>query len=287
MNAQTIIGCFEHDLPRLVRNKDVKYKSVAPSSKSTKDAQVPYVLLCQPSAGLMQSAQCALDRAVAQQNDLKEKAISSWDLSMALDNETEHVNASMLYMMGPINEILRTLFPTQSTMRAEANFKSDDPSGECFTIRIDLIYENTETKQTIVVVEYKRREQIRYLDFEPGLLSSDASPIMIEEQKYRTASNDRSATLAKNALSYMKQATKYAADSQCRHVALFNWDHLLILEFHKLSESKGNDAGDEARLTWITEKPGETGEHAHRGHIRKALLGFIIDAFEEHFNHKV
>lgn len=48
------------------------------------------------------------------------------NLHLALNNETEHVNASMLYMTRALNEVLGLCFQDDWTMDVEAYVKYDE-----------------------------------------------------------------------------------------------------------------------------------------------------------------
>lgn len=78
----------------------------------------------------------------------------------------------------------------------------------------------------------------------------------------------------------MKQAAAYAIALGTKHVALFNWDYLVLVKFSELDISKlrddrgTNGVGSSCKMTII---PHEGSSHQ----MRPALLGFLIEAFEE------
>ena len=101
--------------------------------------------------------------------------------------------------------------------------------------------------------------------------------------------DNQHALLSANAVSQAKQVATYASMNDCEHVALLNWDHLLLFEFDMRSkaEATSTTAGDTAKLTWVSQDRDLECKHVNEGNIRKALLGFALHAFEKHGISKV
>jgi hypothetical protein len=155
----------------------------------------------------------------------------------------------------------------------------ENPSTE--DLRYDLVFQTTSVNnigcKTIAVIEFKKTQQIRYRDFSPALFSAIKNPI-----GEAPARKNRKKVLRSNAVSYTKQICKYARNSNCRHVALFNWDHLLLYDFYRLQDTKGTwTSGDEVGLIWICEDTSIEGEFIHNNPIRKVMLGWLLQAFAE------
>ncbi|KAF2846193.1 hypothetical protein T440DRAFT_375790, partial [Plenodomus tracheiphilus IPT5] len=156
--------------------------------------------------------------------------------------------------------------------------------------RFDLRFAKTSssingTDACIAILEYKRRNYIEYTDFAPALLEDMST---VETVKAKKAAVGASKThLKRDALQYTKHLAAYAHQPKCRHVALFNWDYLLLFDFFKISEQQSFPdygvsitAGDEAKVAWVQERlPGK--QYMEVGKIRKVMLGWIIQAFEE------
>jgi hypothetical protein len=116
---------------------------------------------------------------------------------------------------------------------------------------------------------------IKYDDFESGLMSDESS---VEKVDAAVVAAEAELKLVNNADSYSKQISAYSKGEACRHVALFNWDHLLLYKFNQ--KGSGGDAGSRAHLSWVNEEGG-SGAFMQRCHIRKAMSGWILTAFED------
>lgn len=129
----------------------------------------------------------------------------------------------------------------------------------------------------IAIVEYKRRELIRYKDFRNALLPETATPKDIEQLKGNHVKNN----LKGNGISYGKQVAAYALRSFSKHVALCNYDNLLLFDFFMLKFENGErKLGNEAKFSWVRE--GTDGNDLREtGLLRKVLLGWILQAFSD------
>ncbi|EFQ90261.1 hypothetical protein PTT_13124 [Pyrenophora teres f. teres 0-1] len=164
-------------------------------------------------------------------------------------------------------------------------------------VRLDLVFVTTKEhdkgeEQKIAVIEFKRRGLINPEQFKDAILTGDPSQ---QEINKKLAKAGTKTLLKENAEVFCKQTSAYAYMSACKHVALSNWDHLVLFEFASLN-SKGKDdysAGDTANISWVYENSSVLEEHSmHRqlymklgevkvGTIRKALLGWLVQAFED------
>ncbi|KAF1848883.1 uncharacterized protein K460DRAFT_269035, partial [Cucurbitaria berberidis CBS 394.84] len=200
------------------------------------------------------------------------------------ETEADVVEASALYILAPIYEILHELYAgkwVRSAERTHVTPNEEAEEKEC--VRYDLTFQtpsyNGIQGETIAILEYKKRNMIRYDDFKATLLSAHASEITIQSLKDEIEDQDKETYLQRNAQAYSKQVCKYAATSRCQHVALFNWDNLLLYRFDRAKIGKG-DTGDQANLTWVNES-GIGGKFVQKCYIRKAILGWILKAFED------
>tara|TARA_R110002003_G_scaffold117_19_gene10446 strand:+ start:1338 stop:1865 length:528 start_codon:yes stop_codon:yes gene_type:complete len=108
-------------------------------------------------------------------------------------------------------------------------------------LRYDLIFQDKESGRTIAVLEYKKTGMIKYDDFESGLMSDESS---VEKVDAAVVAAEAELKLVNNADSYSKQISAYSKGAACRHVALFNWDHLLLYKLNQ--KGSGGDAGSRA-----------------------------------------
>jgi hypothetical protein len=143
---------------------------------------------------------------------------------------------------------------------------------------MDLVFNMKDAKKTTVaILESKRRGQLRYSDFEGATVAENATGTeiknKIEASKEEGGDFGPDQTLLQsNGRWYFKQITTYAISRETQHVALFDWDNLVLFHFDDLKEKS---AGDTASYQWIENK-GSGLEHAT---IRATLLGWLVDAF--------
>lgn len=189
--------------------------------------------------------------------------------------------ASTLYLIKPILHMLQLRYGGKMfTISSEDTAKKEMvKTGESAT-RVDLIFRSVKDGRVILIIEYKRQQQILYKQFERTLLPSNASERQITNKIAEAANATHHTVLDDNALSYTKQVSKYAEQQDCKHVALANWDHLLLFEFNKLNYPLYT-AGPTAELTWISEKRSQ-GEFITQDKMRMSLMGFAFLAFEEY-----
>ncbi|KAJ8111342.1 hypothetical protein OPT61_g6039 [Boeremia exigua] len=78
----------------------------------------------------------------------------------------------------------------------------------------------------------------------------------------------------------IRNLTPVSSRTLCPHVAIFNWDHLLLYEF-PLSNNKTEDT--KTMLTWVTETAElREVDEIQTKPIRKVLLDWLLKAFEAH-----
>lgn len=305
--THTVLESFNYPLPTLKVGGETTYTSVRPSGTGTARAITPKVLLCCSATPLLDEAELALnDNRIRftpgsglprpSTNRRTASDFNSWSKR----SEQDIIAASQVYILENISEILRLVYPagwhvsaeiTDVGLNATASTKSKSEDKE--NLRYDMMFHAPPERdgkkgKTIAIVEFKKAGQIRYRDFQEALISiNDASSEPGRDgifDKKKRARGEGATNLGFNAESFTKQVCKYAKNREYWHIALFNWDHLLVYDFTKLNEPKSKDnAGEEAELIWAHEG-NEAGEFIQRCPIRKAMLGWILKAFEEHFD---
>jgi hypothetical protein len=269
--SPTVMQCFHQPLPQLLRGH-LEYKSVAPSSTTTAKAIPPFVFLCK-SLSSLDYAENYLQADFTKENKYSSQQIGPELEQLTLDNEAGLVLASHLFVIKPILNILKIRYNKTFT----ASFEQ-----AAFVIRL------VRDDKIIFVLEFQHREQIRYEDYREALLPEDAEDdelyAKIEEAESEPVEVNQHSLLKDNALSHTKQLAASAKQYGCEDVALLNWDHLLCFEFDFLSDAEETEttAGESAQLIWVSENRELDCEHVNQGNIRKALLGFILSAFDKH-----
>ncbi|KZM18883.1 uncharacterized protein EKO05_0010395 [Ascochyta rabiei] len=249
----TILDCFEGECPKYPGT--YRTFTATASSEGTKLQPPPNVLV---ETALDYWLQCANKFLQEEQlkgtnSKLAQDYIASDEPTMAkLDVEEDVVRVSTLYITHPIQNAINARYQAPITIATEVRVSR---------FRYDLsfnIKQDTDQKQPIMVIEYKRVGMIDYADFD----------VAVEEKNKQRALSKLNAhggqsVLMANANGFIlcKQAAAYAKSTKCNFVALCDYDKLVLLEF---------ESSDFARVTTIP-----------RQHIRKALLGFCLKACEQ------
>lgn len=297
----TVLESFDCPLPELSRDHNMKYKAVGSSGTTTAKAVPPQYLISGELGPLEAKVSEVFNRAAIQSYARRKSKIpTNLGKSLLLSAESEVVFATTMYVLVEILLILKILYNDKWRIRPERssvnNPRDEDNEDENIkpkkggskkkkgttnakeNVRYDAIFEGLDedgnVKGTIAVLEYKRISMIRYSDFKQSFVSVEKSA----QELMKVHSEE--VLLDGNGNKYTKQCSAYSRKENCAHVALFNWDELLLFEFCR--SDTGFDAGRQAGLTWINET-GTGGEFVKKCTIRKALLGWIIRAFESYF----
>jgi hypothetical protein len=246
-----------------IRSSLPEYKHVQPSSTTTANAVPPSRLRCSPTDSLEAAADTALARkdvlgTPESPNLATNRRIASDFQASSNDTEQDVVCAFNMYIFGAIIEVLGAIYPdgwmysfetsesvwnkeleedeendTESEIEGDDSIERDDSEER---LRYDMtlyIPGNGDALPTVMaIIEFKKVSQIRYSDFRPALVPAESG-------LHNVYSQQPQGLLLYNARSYTKQVCKYASKRKCPHVALFNWDHLLLFNFHKIKAEPG------------------------------------------------
>jgi hypothetical protein len=302
--SPTVIECFSRNLPNLKETRLRNYRSVAASSTTTAAATPPGVFFCSSPKDLTGFADIILAHKATTDAAGGTRRIASDFRQWSKDSEQDICMAASVYIIEELCEILTIGYPNgwvlsnectdrklnktanqipaAKTKGKQAASPQKEEESEIENLRYDMVFHapstNGEEDKTIAIIEFKKPQQIRYADFKSALL--------VRNSGKKRASQFANGPLRGNAMSYSKQVSKYAAQQDCRHVALFNWDHLLLYNFTDLNTGQ-DTAGKTAGLTWVCENKKIEGEHIFYAPIRKVMLGWLLQAFGEHFGKKI
>jgi len=309
----TILECFDQRLPLLTRSKHT-YEKAKSSGQTTRDATPLKYLHPQSSEKFTDITEALLQSDRIRLSGLRDLRISNEFEELSLDKEAGVVCASLIYVILPILEVLRELYPGRWVVRSEhstqvnsslGDFSQDKKkkkqvmsavekpsSNRAATMRYDLIFQTSHKHETpgktICILEYKKREQVRYTDFQDALATDNESLERIK--RHLEVEKEHMSTMPQeNGKVHIKQLVAYAAKENCRHAALFNWNHLLVLDFTELDPAQVGSAGETAELSWVNEdggvscmdSDGEPGGCINNDIIRKVLLGWMYHCFVE------
>lgn len=293
-----LLDSFKQDIPLFSRDGRITYKSVSASSTTTKACVPPRLLLCSNPNGDCEWIKEAESLLQTLRSSSLENTKTAFPFpEVALDTEAELSGAFDSQILQPIFAILHHLWGGKFTCHRESHSEAADGSKD-ISMRLYIVFKTANGEQ-IVVLELKRRELIRYEDFAKpkyglpsGLIDRNSPEAAIEERLEAIRSVQGQSVWKGNAVPFLKQTSKFANGAPgrgCPYVALFNWDHLQLLKFDKenlgLEKLAGTPtAGETAELTWISEHNAvhntDRGGFIRKASIRKALLGYMLEAFE-------
>ena len=84
---------------------------------------------------------------------------------------------------------------------------------------------------------------------------------------------DDKTLLEQNATIYAKQAEAYSSETKCKYVAISDWESLILLRFSPFPQKEYNNEGHRVAKALVL-------DHSQRDQFRKALLGFLLLAYE-------
>lgn len=309
--SPTIVESFSRALPKWSSAR-VGYERHSNHTASTIHTDAPLTLYWHPSQEFEIAANKAIESKRVKQSILHQLQVARPLHEIRLETEGDVVFGSALYIVRPCLEILHQLYPGkwyiysersegldfdrhsfssshQRKMEKTGKRKQVDLPTKSSTVRYDLIIKTVprgnEESQTIAVIEYKKRGLIRYAGFEDAMLPSDAIPADFDKKKKAAAKANSETCLAYNGAIFTSQARKYATQASCSHVAILNWDHLLLYNF-PLYDDKNDVSATKMKtmLTWVTECETRKQGDIEVGYIRKTLLGWLLKAFEAHMD---
>ncbi|KAI4923124.1 uncharacterized protein J4E92_007877 [Alternaria infectoria] len=208
-----------------------------------------------------------------QRTELSTRSMLSTLPQLGQNSEGDVSNNIFLYVIAPIIEVLNHKYGDtfEYTTELSHSIEKEDPVNDKAQngVRFDAVFLKRQGGGVIALLEFKKKEYLVYRDFEGAL---------VEE-----AGSSPDGGLTRNGAIFTKQISAYAVKSGCKHVALFNWDHLLLFDFFQLEKKSNIERfiGKKARLTWVVEREELRGKHMKQHLIRKALLGWLLQAFKD------
>lgn len=183
-------------------------------------------------------------------------------------NEGDVVRAAALYLIHPANQALSVSPKMTKTFVCQSEFTQQK-------VRSDLTYWKTisaSSRKQFAVVEFKKRSSIVPGEFTKAAKhTAAAAPTPADITKWANVAYQEmnSTCFGGNSRMLLKQAASYAVAHECKYVALFDWDNLVLIKFVKLS---GQSVGEYCETTVIPSTSKD---------IRAALTGFLYDAYNQ------
>jgi hypothetical protein len=251
MSSKTLFQCFnEAHPPYEAGNKDktVKYNASA-SSHSVKGQHPPDFLVTVSSTYWVRKAEQQLPNV--------KRALEAGHIAprmpYGLATEQDVVILSNLYLVIPLMAALEALYPgDELTTYSEYQVEG---------LRVD---QSIRTKfqsdgQATMLIEYKRCWYIRESEFAAASFATEREG----KEQHDIDGITSSWKGSQNATKFIKQAAAYYVRSNCRYIALCDYQHLVLIRF------KGNGDLSSADGTIVP-----------RALFRKSLLGFAMEACE-------
>ncbi|KAH9878095.1 hypothetical protein J1614_003312 [Plenodomus biglobosus] len=291
--VSTVIECFDERLLILEAQGEFPYRGVKASGKTTAYADAPKLLLYSKITKFEDIAESVLSHCRTNTN-LGSKEISSTVSCMTQANGHDVMQTSAIYIIMPIIEVLNVIFPDGWTISTELtsldpdNIEKDEEQVQegvdvtkkpnLRALRYDLVI-RYKGNNVLAIIEYKRQGLIRYQDYHLALVDESTSPEEIRKKQAALDLKPNSKLLKCNGLVFSKQLVAHTTRSRCPHIALFNWDHLLVLEMPAAKDQEGDN--EFVNLSWVHEGDDQPSKYMEVGRIRKVLLGFILNAFDD------
>jgi hypothetical protein len=255
MSQPTLLKCFEEEHLRYTEetsNKaEMQKASVKASSKTTQDQKPPAVLVRVHSNHWIKMADNFL--ALDQVRNSEALKIGAADrCAIHVSTEADVVHLANRYLIEPLLKAINTIYGGKLVISAESAVNTLRP--DCVIRLKPQIGE-----KVVMVVEYKRCGYIHYEEFEDVWCEKNE----VEQTRQKLRKDHQVTTLGpeSNALSFVKQATAYRRRTDCKYVALRDYDSLVLLHYLDNGDLKSVD---------VTTVPRQV--------FRKALLGFLIEA---------
>jgi hypothetical protein len=194
-----------------------------------------------------------------------------------LQSEADIVRSAALWLLHPIVIALQKSF-TKQQVGCYAEVTIDDCRCDAL-IKIGGL--------VVAVIEYKNRGYIKRAEFEKGRMRdpSYANRGNILDTITRAKKQGYESAMENDAMCLTKQAAAYSTKWKTRFVALFDWDNMFLWHF------AGKDFQAKCKPSDLVASDGHAkwayGTHVEdRRDFRKALLGFIIEGYNDRFGAK-
>lgn len=245
------------------------------SGDSTRRTDPPYFAQSVDSTTWRNSGQAVIGQIPANSQNpnvpgvtIDTEQISGKEDAFYHQHEGDVVRAAAIYLIHPVNQALSTHPNIMSTYKCLSEAATN-------RIRSDITYYKFTQQGTrpCAVVEFKKRGVIIENEFRAAAKVQQPPTAQQADafiQQAMQARLEENTFFQGNSRILLKQASSYALEHNIKHVALFNWDFLVLIRFSQLD--KANDfAGKYVETTVIGLNDS--------ANMRKALLGFLVEAY--------
>lgn len=296
-----LLSSFNEKLPLLYRSKALKYEVRDSTTPSTMLSPAPIFFYYRSAQEFESEADRYIDKVRIQDSVLDQLHLPTHFSGCRLETEGDVVFNSTLYSILPCLEVIEHFCPEKWKVRIERSVvlnmplhdfdisslpEERKPPTNRSTVRYDLIFETVppegQNVETLAILEYKGAGLIRYEDYESAKLNADEAEAEVQRQLEAADQREVKTRLRGNGATFSQQGNKYAQNQGCSHVAIFNWNNLLL---HELPLGRRIETrGMKSILKWVVEDERLKQGYMEVGYIRKVLLGWLMKAFEAHID---
>ncbi|KAH7412321.1 hypothetical protein DE146DRAFT_628294 [Phaeosphaeria sp. MPI-PUGE-AT-0046c] len=202
----------------------------------------------------------------ARNNKLLTTQYAPTSLDTANETEQDAWKITDAHIVQPVLKAMNQMYPHLALQTFNEN-----PLGDAeVLLRVDIAVKPTKQadKRPVMLIELKRCYYIHDEEFEDASRPAEGIEEEVERIKKLKipkvkgkVTSPSSISVQSNAYPFVQQATAYYTKSGCRFVALCDYEHLILLEYHE----SGNL--DTAEVTIVP-----------REHFLRKLLGFMMKA---------
>lgn len=289
----TIRDCFRVSkgigFPKFDVLRNAKHHDSKPSGSMTLSTEPPAIAASEPAENWIRKGEEALEK-LPRDHTLDKQYLPCREEAMSHVSEGDVVRSASLYLIHPVNQALCAFRETTGGLTCQSEWENEDPN---VANRADITFLLTSqdprlNRRPFAAIELKHRGFIFPDEFRSAYFKADVDERKEKQRCTKAIENARSTTSGTafkgNSFWGIKQAAAYAIGLNVKHVALFDWDYLVLITFPDLvvyydehGRHDGSHAGDKCRITMISQARGSKV-------MRVALLGFLLEAFETTYN---
>jgi hypothetical protein len=264
MNSITILQCLSEEHPTYDTPNRTQKESehVKASSTTTLKQDPPKVLVRKDLTTWIANANQFFVSTEARNSDLARHPGPFLGIPKTMENEADVVRMGNKQILDLVVDALNVKYP-----KLHLSEFSESKVGQ---LRVDLSVKTKKARKdgrlAVLLLEYKNCGYINYDNFDEALVNEND----VQETLKQLDMNRLDSTLPRkgNARVFIQQITAYHARTGCRYAALCDYEHLVLIRY------LGDDNLEQADVALVDRKD-----------MRKALLGFAIEACEDVTNH--
>jgi hypothetical protein len=260
MTSTTILQCLSEEHPVYnTPNREQKANETAKASSTTTLTQLPPRILVREELATWIAKADEFLASPEALNSILARHHAPLDMSNAMENEADVVDMGNEQILNVVVAALKVKYPKLQLVKSR--------EAKVGQLRVDISVKTEKVRKdgrlAVLLLEYKNCGYIKYKEFEQALVNKDAVQGTLQELEV-----DSTLQRKNNARLFVQQITAYHERTGCRYAALCDYEHLVLIRY------LGDDNLEQADVALVDRKD-----------MRKALLGFAIEACEDVTNH--